>query len=80
MARIPDIKAEGRGDVITKPVIEDGAIGRVLAGGLFRRERSVGPVVPAEAVSGLRREQVDFGVGQAGAELAERSDVIEDPE
>ena len=78
--RVEDLQDHWAGGWRFQPIVEHGAIGRVLARGNFRRERSVGAVISADTVGQLRREQQGGRVGRALVELAQRSYVIEDPE
>src|SRR5205085_1062396 len=60
-------------------VIDDGAVGRVLAGRFFLWQRGVGVLVPAYARSRLRGKQRCFA-GTGPCHLPQGRDVVEDPE
>jgi hypothetical protein len=61
-------------------VVNDGAVGRILAGWNFRRKRRIRVAVPADTNGILRREDVYVGFCNLLGDLAERSNVIENPE
>ena len=60
-------------------VVEDGAVGRILSGGKFRRKRGFLVVVPADASDGGGAKERGVGVRDLRAGLAQRREVVENP-
>ena len=61
-------------------VVKDGAVGRILPGGKFGRERSFLVVVPADAGDGGGAQKRGVGIGDLRAGLAQGREVVENPE
>ena len=78
------IVVDGQGEFILRrrfqEVVEDSAIGRVLARRCFARIRRVLISVPSHAHRGGRTKQVSVAGGDLLAHLAQRRDVVEDPQ
>src|SRR2546430_9570339 len=74
------LKHDGRARVRLQIVIDDCSVGRVLARGLFGRERRVGVDVAPHARSRLRLKQKPGRSGHYVTNLPARRDVVENPE
>ena len=61
-------------------VVKDGAVGRILAGGKFRRKRSFLVVIPADAGDGGWAQKRGIGIRDLRAGLAQGRKVVENPE
>ena len=79
-AGVQDVERDESGGFFLQGVINDGPVGRVLSGGFLLRQRGVGVHVPADAVGALGPEERHRGFGYFGGELAQRRDVVQNPE
>ena len=79
-AAVEDLKLHVAGGAGAKIVIKDGAVGRVLPGGLIRRQGSVGPHVPMHAIGEPGLEQISISRESLVVELTQWGDVVENPE
>src|SRR5467141_3079378 len=61
-------------------IIDDGAIGRIFAGGKFRRQWRIGVSVPTETNRFLRCEEMHTFFRDVGVQLPQRRDIIQNPE
>ena len=61
-------------------ILQHGAVRGIAARGRFRLQRRIRIVVPADADCGLRREKLRGRLGKFRGPLAERGDVVKDPE
>src|SRR5205085_12402764 len=77
---VEDFEHDGRARVRLQIVVDDRAVGRVLAHGFFGRERRVRVDVTLNAVGRLRLKEKRVRRRDAFVNLPERRDVVENPE
>src|ERR1017187_4831580 len=77
---VEDVERDCRGWGGLQVVIDDGAIGWVLSAGLFGGQRRIGIGIARIAPGRAGREEVRGRGGGLGGQLAERGDIVENPE
>src|ERR1035438_32035 len=77
---VEDFQGDGGGWGGLQVVIDDGAIGWVLSAGLFGGQRRIGIGIARIAPGRAGREEVRGRGGGLGGQLAERGDIVENPE
>src|SRR6266550_3851754 len=55
-SRVQNIQHDGAGGTGTESIVDDGSIGRILSGGLLRRQRRISVLVASETVGELGLE------------------------
>src|SRR5579884_3500627 len=78
--RIENLERDGAGGIWSQVIVDDGAVRRILCGGLIGRNRRIGIGAAANAKGRGRLEEKRIGFCDRGRELAQRRDVVKNPE